>query len=241
MKKREAKKIKYDGFSMVEMLITLLIMGVVMILVGVTLTSLIKASAISSARTLSRNEKEFMFDLIERYIENADPEEILVYDVSGRYVDDTGAIRVYSEFLVAASFANVVLPSSGTGNEIHIRPTGSSSWVCLAFYPDANYANSSDPDASIGYIVKATSDSLTNHADCISSANPDLQESLIFLNAREIDVELFDVRYYRSASENYTFMIDLGLQPTNWVAGRESKYKPIYRDQLVVSTDKILY
>lgn len=231
---------------MVEMLITLLIMGLVMILVGVTLTALIKASAISSAKTLSRNEREFVFDLLERYIENADPEQILVYNSSGRYLEEDGDIGGSS--IVFES----VEQGSDIGNEIHIRPVGSSRWICIAFYPGADApASDSDGDLVIspqqsddamGYLIKATSDTLIDHSDCLDpSSNPDLQTSLIVLNSREIDVETFEVSYYQSLSENYTFLIDLGIKPVNWVAGSDSEFKPLYQDQLVVSTEKVIY
>lgn len=230
---RNRKKI-YDGFSMVEMLITLLIMGFVMILVGVTLTALIKASAISSAKTLSRNEREFMFDLLERYIENADPEQILVFNSSGRYVELDGDIGG------SANVFESVDQGSDIGNEIHIRPVGSSRWICIAYYPAQGAAG--DPDELTGYLLKATSDTLVDHTDCLDpTANPDLATSLIVLNSREIDVVTFEVSYYQSLSENYTFLIDLGIEPVNWVAGESSEFKPIYQDQLVVSTEKVIY
>ncbi|WKZ31293.1 MAG: hypothetical protein QY318_00770 [Candidatus Dojkabacteria bacterium] len=245
---------KYEAFSMVEMLLTLLIMGFVMILVGATLTALIKASAISSARTLSRNEKEFMFDLLERYIENADPEEILVYNVSGRYIDEDGSISVSNPQQVAASFEEPVEQASGIGSEIHVRPVGSNNWICIAFYPGdigatdlgsgfaPDVTTPSNGDESIGYLLKATSDSLANHKDCFDPAeNLTLENELVFLNSREIDVEIFEVSYFQSQSENYTFLIDLGIEPVNWVGGESSEFKPLYQDQLVVSTDKIIY
>lgn len=219
---------------MVEMLITLLIMGFMMILVGVTLTALIKASAISSAKTLSRNEREFMFDLLERYIENADPEQILVFNSSGRYVELDGDIGG------SANVFESVDQGSDIGNEIHIRPVGSSRWICIAYYPAQGAAG--DPDELTGYLLKATSDTLVDHVDCLDpTANSDLATSLIVLNSREIDVVNFEVSYYQSLSENYTFLIDLGIEPVNWVARGSSEFKPIYQDQLVVSTEKVIY
>jgi len=61
---------KYEGFSLVEMLITIVILGMVMLIASVTLTTLIKISTVSSNKTRVRNETEFVLELVRRTVRN---------------------------------------------------------------------------------------------------------------------------------------------------------------------------
>lgn len=84
---------KYEGLSLVEMLITLLIVGLVLLVVSTTLTALIKASAISSARTLVRDDTEYIFEILERYVQNSQIDEIFLYKVQSGINTNWGFLR----------------------------------------------------------------------------------------------------------------------------------------------------
>jgi prepilin-type N-terminal cleavage/methylation domain-containing protein len=229
------KRKYYSGYSLVEMLITLVIIGFIMVLVSATLTAMIKASSISSARTLARKERQFIFQITERYIENSDPEEVRVFNVPDglqRQYSSDGSITTEN---LEENF-NEVVPGGGFGNEIHIRPIGSDNWICIAVMQGTG------ENSDKGYLLKTAADTLTHHSDCFSeSENDDLYRNLVIFNSSEIDVNSFEVSSYRQSSGNYTFLINLELEPVHWVAGSRSQFKPEYYGQLVVTTGKVRY
>lgn len=221
---RPLRKTRYEGVSLVEMLITMVIMVSVLLVTSVVLITLIKASAISSARTLSRNESEFLSELLERYIENSEADEIHVYSVTGRTVDaegDIGGIPAISE----------ITPGSGNaGNEIQFRPIDSDRWICIAMYCDNSSCNSN----AIGYIVKSSSTS--EGVSCLDGSN-----QVTFLTADSVDMDMFEIQSYTDQSGNYSFIFDLTIKPIYWIPGRQSSFKPEYTRQLILSTGKLTY
>jgi type II secretory pathway pseudopilin PulG len=237
---------KYDALSLVEMLITIVILGMVLIVVSVTLTSMIKASAISSAKTQSRNESEFIFEVLKKHIKNADADQIVVYGVQGRKVRDNGSLINSDPGKVGQSFEGVmsgsgsvgeVLEDTGLkGNEIQLRPIGSSDWVCFALYPAENYTPKPDGTQTFGYLVKGIGKSAGR--DCLE---PGSTVVVTPLNIDDINVTDFDVSYYRTPSGNFSFIIDLEVEPEHWIPGSQSKFEPKYRRQIVVSTEKLTY
>ena len=74
---------KYEGFSLIEMLITIVIIGMVMLISSVTLTSLIKVSTVSSNKIRARNESEFVLELVRRTVRNSDPSDVYIFNSLG--------------------------------------------------------------------------------------------------------------------------------------------------------------
>ena len=70
MKKENIQNKIYEGFSLVEMLLTMIIIGFVFLLVSTVLSTLIKVSTISTAKTTVRSESEFILELIRRNVRN---------------------------------------------------------------------------------------------------------------------------------------------------------------------------
>lgn len=233
---------EYNGYSLVEMLITMAIISVILILVASTITALIKASAISTAKTLSRNESEFILEYVRRTIRNAEIEEIKVYNTySGaencRFVnsDDEVELNGISGCILEDIYMDTISPAT-IGNEIHIRPSGSAYWVCIGFFPD-------ETDSSIGYLLKTSAIDLEDHENCFDpSLNGNYARSALFLNSDEIDVNSFEVKYFVSGEDENTLMtVDLEIEPIHWVPGKQSQFKPQYRRQTVVSTQKLTW
>ncbi|MCB9790681.1 hypothetical protein H6764_01520 [Candidatus Nomurabacteria bacterium] len=222
--KKSLKNRKYDGVSLVEMLITMVIMVAVLLVTSVILITLIKASAISSARTLSRNETEFLSQLLQRYIENSEADEIHVYSVTGRTIDADGNIGG------SPVLAEVTAGSGDSGNEIQFRPIDSDKWICIAMYCDNASCNSN----AIGYVVKSFSSA--EGLSCLDGTN-----QVTFITADTVDLDNFEIQSYVDQSGNYSFIFDVTLKPIYWIPGRQSSFKPEYTRQLILSTGKLTY
>ena len=139
---------KYEGLTLIEMIITLLIVGIVLVVTSATLVALIKASAISSARSLSRDESEFILELLEKEIENSRSDDIHLYAIDhGAWKFDTVSGKIVGP---AVNLQPIALNDpTFHADEIHYRPVGSEEWICLGYYIGTDEYG--DPQA---YIVK---------------------------------------------------------------------------------------
>ena len=218
-------KIKYQGLSLVETLITLVIVGIVILVVSTTLVALIKASAIAQARTLSRSESELLLELLKRYIQNSEVDEVdVLYLPPGqRYIEENG------DLVVNWFSASVVDENNPTvrGNEIHFRPIGSNEWVCVAYVPGEN------PDDA-GAILRANSP--TRASQCFTGSS-----EYTILNSSDIDVNSLEISYFYASGGNINYIIDLDIEPVHWIPGNQSQFRPNFPRQLVVSTSKLTY
>jgi hypothetical protein len=227
---RNMLKKKYEGLSLVETLLTIVIITTVMLLASVTLTTLIKASAVSAARTTAREESEFVLELLRRTIRNSHNDDIYLYSVSGRAFDE-GDGEVVGDGGPVSGY-EVALNEGQLGNEIHFRPTGFDRWVCLGFFPGLE-----DPDR--GYLLKSSTLSLSDPASCFDSSADTYKQNTIVLNSDSIDVNLFQMQYYLTQGSNVLMTIDVEVEPTNWSENFTGPITPTYFKQAVVSTQKL--
>ena len=58
----------YDGFSLVEMLITTVILGFIMLISAIVLTTLIRVSTTSTNKARVRTDSEYVLELLKRTI-----------------------------------------------------------------------------------------------------------------------------------------------------------------------------
>lgn len=240
MKKRTINplKKKYIGLSLIEMLITLVIISIILVVTSSTLVALIKASAISSARALSRDESEFVLELIERELKNADAlsDNVIIYNTPNtatgqRYIDFTDSTIVGGFDKDSQDALLRALPGVA-GNEIHIRSNRYDDvWICMAFIKGVKDGQ------EVGVIVRREVDGLSSPPgiDCISNG----KEDIVLVSSEEVDIELFEIKSYTLNTRNTTFIIDLTLRPVYWIPGKESKIKPEYFRQLIVRTGKL--
>lgn len=231
------KKEKYEGFSLVEMLITIAIMGVVMIISSTVLSTLIRVSTVSSNKIRARNESEFVLELLRRTIRNSDPSDVYVFKsidlggvYPGRFYDPENGIIV-GEVDEEAVYANG-LPEGVVGNEIQFRPYGFSNWLCLGYFKDVN-----DPEK--GYILWTSGDDLRdNHVSCFESAP---NSYLMLLNSDYINITDFGISYMVSADGNYIITFDIFSEPMNWYLGPNAVIDREVHRRGVVSTEGVIW
>lgn len=229
-------KEKYEGFSLVEMLISILIIGMVMLIASTTLTTLIKVSSVSSNKTRVRTETEFVLELIRRTVRNSDPSEVYIFnsESSRKYNPDTN-LMVDNDGANLDTVYSTSLGENITGNEIHFRPYGYENWICIGFFQ-------STKDENMGYILKTSAQNLLNdQSSCFTNNDQDLTKYIITLNSDAVDVNSFDIEYTVLKDSNYLIRFDIEAQPTQWYLGENKLISRTIHRQAVVSTEGIVW
>lgn len=227
MKKLSRKR--YSGVSLVEMLITMIILSFVMLLVSVTLTTMVRTSIISTSRTSARQESEFILELVRKTIRNSSPDDIRIYNVTGRSFDADAFVTIDQSL----TGYDVSVPDGGVGTEIHFRPIGYDKWVCIGFFPLLN-----NPEK--GVILKAVRRDLTAGSECFNGESLEYAGNTLALSSEDIYINDFSLHYFDTYDENYIITIDLDVEPVNWLPTK-SDMKPNYFQQSVVSTQKLTW
>lgn len=227
------KKNLYEGFSLVEMLITIVIIGVVMLTAATSLTTLIKISTVSSNKTRVRSESEFVLELVRRTVRNSNPSDVYIYDSSNvrTYTPEDNLVVNKDGADITGTYASS-LSETISGNEIHFRPYGYDNWICIGFFKSTN-------DANMGYILRTSADTLSDHASCF--VNTTTSPYLIALNSEVVDVTDFKIAYTILKDTNYLIRFDIKAEPTQWYLGTGAPVRrEVYR-QAVVSTEGIVW
>lgn len=222
-------KKKYSGVSLVEMLITMIIISIVMILVSITLTTMIRTSIISTSRTTTREESEFVLELLRKTVRNSNSEEILLYNVSGRSYNPTTLRTVDT----GISGYDSPISIDQAGNEIHFRPRGYDKWVCIGFFPDSQ-------ESEKGYVLKSIRQDLDVASECFNGQSSQYALNTMVLNSEDVDVNSLAMQFFDTYENNYLITIDLDMEPVHWVANSGS-IRPNYFKQTVVSTQKLTW
>lgn len=228
---------KYSAFSLVEMLITIAIIGMVMLIASVTLTTLIKISTVSSNKTRTRNETEFVLELVRRTVRNSNPSDVFVYNtVDARtYNSETELVENKPEVVdISNSYANA-LGAGFQGNEIHFRPYGYTNWICIAFFESKTEENK-------GYILKTSTVDLYNqHEKCFDSTQSDYAQYTILLNSPYVDINSFEISYTETTGSNYLFRFTISAEPTDWYLAPGAPVKREIIRQAIVSTEGLMW
>lgn len=219
---------KYKALSLIEMLITIVIISAVMLLCGIILNTLIRVSAVADARTTARQESEFILQYLEKSLRNSETTEILIFAPTGRAYDATkdevvsvGNVTGYDQPLLTGV----------AGTEIHFRPIGYKNWVCLGMFKDKDNPN-------LGYIIKSTASQLDNNADCFDNTRSDYKLNTFVLTSSDIDVDQLNMTYNPTFGSNFIITVDLTMEPLHWVDNSEG-LKPTYFKQTVISTQRL--
>lgn len=226
------KSEKYEGFSLVEMLITIVIMGIVMLISSMTLTTLIKVSTVSSNKTRVRNESEYVLELIRRTVRNSNPADVFIYDSkNARIFDmDTRVIESTGTSDLSTVYAES-LSENEVGNEIHFRPYGYDNWICIGFF------KSSTSESGQGYIVKTTTNDLQGgHKECFNSG-----AYYIALNSDSVAINNFSIAYTKTTDENYLIRFDIDAEPVYWYFGAGAPVARKVLRQTVVKTEGLIW
>lgn len=227
---------KYEGFSLVEMLITIVIMGMVMLIASVTLTTLIKISTVSSNKTRVRNETEFVLELVRRTVRNSNPADVMIYNSldARMYDSENGVVKDNPEVADISTIYATPLNENVVGNEIHFKPYGYTNWICIGFFKDM------DPQKEMGYLIKTSTQDLWGNAEkCFDGTTEDYRMYTIGLNSDNVDINSFNIAYTKSTGGNYIIRFDLSAEPIDWYL---AKGAPVNREvfrQAVVSTEGI--
>lgn len=222
----------YEGFSLVEMLITIFILGVVMLTASSTLTTLVKISTVSSNKTRVRSDSEFVLELVRRTVRNSNPSDVYVFNsYSERKYDPDDNVVVDNVGANLGVYTNS-LAENIAGNEIHFRPYGYESWICIGFF-------GSTEDDGMGYILKTSAQNLLDQqATCFT---PGTDKYVIVLNSEVVDVESFDITYTILKDTNFLIRFNLSAQPTQWYLAEGAPVKRMVYRQAVVSTEGIVW
>lgn len=237
MNKNNKKNNKYEGFSLVEMLITILIMGIIMILSSTVLTTLIRVSIVASDKIRARNESEFVLELVRRTVRNSDPSEVYIFyseGDGGRFYDSEDHAMVSGD-VQGVTYATTV-EENEIGTEIQFRPYGYKDWICLGFFTEWG-------DSEKGYLLWTSGEDLAgNHKSCFDietgPGNLGPHDYLMVLNSKHINIKEFEIRYTRSPDGNYIITFEIVSEPFNWYLATGA---PVNREvirQTVVSTER---
>lgn len=221
---------KYEGFSLVEMLLTIAIIGVVMLISSITLTTLIKVSTVASNKIRARNESEFVLELVRRTVRNSDPSDVYIFNSGGvrEYNPESGTMED-EENNIDAAYSNI-LEENQSGNEIHFRPYGYKDWICLGFFQ-------SSQDPTKGYILRTSAQDLFDqHKNCF-----ELAQYLMVLNSDYVNVNDFVIRYTISNDANYIIRFDIVSEPVDWYLGGSAPIKKQVYRQGIVSTEGLIW
>ncbi len=229
-------KEKYKAFSLVEMLITITIMGVIMLISSSILTTLIRVSIVGSDKVRARNESEFVLELLRRTVRNSDPSNVFIFDsLRGRTFDPVEQ-KIDDNFLFEDEglYASG-LPEGEKGNEIHFRPYGYRDWICLGFFRSSIVGQEDR-----GYILWTSKEELAGeHKSCFALTGP--ESYLMVLNSEYINIKDFDIYYTLSGDGNYIIRFDILSEPVNWYMGPGSPIRREVFRQGTVSTEGVTW
>lgn len=231
---------KYNGFSLIEMLLTIMILSVVMLIVATTLNTVIKASNTANSKNLARSDINYIMDLYSRLISNSELDDIYLFNSSSkrefRLANGLPSIYTPNPSSISSIYQDDTLVDQEKGNEIHVRLYGYSSWTCLGYF-ESNTGICNDSNGKCGYIVKATSPDLTEHSTCF-----DNDAIITVLHSFAVNTSDFNIQYVDIGDEkNSMFIINAQLTPLYWPV---SDTFPITRDvsrQIVISTEALTW
>lgn len=240
---------QYEGFSLVEMLMTIAILSIVMLLVASTLNTVIRTSQTANSKNQARSDVNYIVNTYERLITNSDLEDIKMYNSLAFRKFGFTESRIPQiqtiETLPDPEYVPITT-DGGLGNEIHVRLYGTNYWTCIGYFRngyDGNYYPSSST-IKYGYIVKAImKDSVTvDHSSCFNS-----EATITLLHSYSNNIMVknpsadytnipFKMEYIEVDENNSMFNIRVSVQPLWWpLKGTYLKQSWVTRE-LAVST-----
>lgn len=233
MSKRLKRKI-YSGFSLIEMLITITILGFVMLLCATVLNSLIKVSTIADYKNSTRNDVNFITEFSKRALGNASLQDIYIYETKDvrQYNPETGQIEWNLEKTDVEILAAYPLPSPDMGTEVHVKVNGYDRWTCIGYFQ-------STVNAEKWYVVKTSTQSLTDgdHADCFGNTD----NIPMVLNSKIVTIKDFKVSKAPLFDGNTLFTIDVLAEPMYWPVGENIPVTKEISKQVTVITQGLTW
>ena len=230
----------YDAFSLIEMLITIIILGFILLTCALVLTTLIKVSTVSTNKTRVRTESEYMQELLRRTIRTTDPANANIYNSIQVRTFDPATSTVISDNIEETY--NNPLEESIVGNEIHLRPYGSSKWICVGFFYGKNNEMESDGKTRKGYVLKTTMDSNNNYspASCFDPTQ-NSPYNYIVLNSRFVNVSNMEILFTRTEDENKEFILNVHSNAIYWYFAKGAPLSRSVFRQSIVKTEGVMW
>lgn len=224
---------KYMGFSLIEMLMTIMILSIVMLMVATTLNTVIKVSNTANSKNQARSDINFIMDLLNRSISNSQLDDIYIFNSSSvrRFNLTTGlpTISTIGSTDVSYNTTDYELANIVNANEIHVKLYGYTVWTCFGYFKDSN--------DEYGYLVKATAPDLTDHSTCFNDT-----AVVTVLNSFSVDVKDLTIKYLDVGDEkNSMFIIDATLDPLFWPVSDSFPVTKEVTRQIVVSTEALTW
>jgi len=132
--------VRYGGFTLVEMLLTMAILSALFLAIGGLLQNMIKSSEYASSRMLMREEGEFLGEIFRKYLRNSSVDNVALYyreDPVVEFSDDYEIERLSSSDIIL-DLRDPENPLPHPATEIHFRPSGDSTGrvICIGFFRD---------------------------------------------------------------------------------------------------------
>ena len=236
---------KYQGFTLVEMLITMAVMVIVFLAIGNVLNTMIKTSNTVSSRMLVREEGEYLAEVFRKYIRNSSTDNVKLY------FRDSPTIS-FNNYQVEGIGGDVVeyneADTESFATEMHFRPSAEATdrVVCIGFFMDGQ-------DDTKGYIVRSVtrfSGSLSvayEPGNCFPSGplfGQDFSKNFVVLNSDLVYIDGLEISRNNTTTNSY-YTINVDMQPS-WGVGGLSNYRspdgsPTYRKSFVLQTRQILH
>lgn len=218
----------YEAFSLIETIITMVIMAFLMLLVGYTFTTMVKTSIIMEQKIQARDELDTSLVLLNRLLKTADTEGIFIYNSSGKRYFDKSNYQVGSEANVADAYDNV-LGEDTSGNEVHVVPEGTHRIICYGFFRDSD---------DNGYLVKSSMplNQISSPEKCFDSTTPYYEKNAMVLNSGDVNFMSFDASHFSIQDGNSLVIIGLTAEPNKWFG---SNSPTPYSSQIIIRTGKL--
>jgi prepilin-type N-terminal cleavage/methylation domain-containing protein len=226
------KKCKqYEGFSLVEMLLTIAILAIVTLLVATTLTTLIKVSLISNNKNQARNDVNFIMELMNRSLGNTNVSDVMLYNSNGVREFNRVNQKVVDSLPLGNTYQNPTLLEGVSSNEIHVRSYGYNVWSCIGYFLDED---------GQGYLLKTSVYEMDDHSECFSSDREDAYVTV--LHNYEVDVKDFSIEYLVIGDDaDNMFVVDTVVEPKNWPVGFNVPVNREITRQITVSSQGLTW
>ncbi len=217
----------YEGFSLIEMLITIAIMGMLLVLVGQTFAVMVKTSIKTEMKTAARNDVDVAKKIMESYLKSTDVDNVSIYDSSNirEFDPSLGKITTFGNNDIGDPLDEGV----DTGNEVHITPFNTDRKICIGYFKEST-------DSSRGVLMKSSMPASESASSCFDSDSNSYKLNAMVLNSEEVSIEDFNARYI-STEENVVFEIEISAVPKAWPGGSPT---PTVRN-LYVKSNKLQF
>lgn len=250
---------KYKGFSLVEMLFTMLLLTTIMLMVASTLNTVIKVSQTTNSKNQARADMTYIMDYIERVFANTELSDIYVFNSGGIRsisVDEVSEPEVVTDpgfpdlSIVYNADAKVENIEAGNEpeviNEVHVKLYGYSDWTCIGFFKDEiQGVNPDGTPREYGYLVRAVHEpdppaeveGEFAHEECFGDG-----ATIVPLHSFMVDVSDFSIEYIKFTDDkNSMFIVNATVEPLFWPMQNTSVFTKKVTRQSVISTQALTW